>query len=488
MKRSSCVLAVLAVTLGTAGPIGAVIKVDLPLSKVYASAQTVLIARVADVQAASPLAELAVSELLKGQAPARLRLQLAAPADLAAAVRPDQPVVAFINGHGPGAKMLVHLDDRWLLALPAGGDGSLWRTAGPHEAARTFPGRTAALARVVQDIKAGQRTFRDGVSHEAFTDGLARVIGQTAAGVTCLASADFDADSRLDLLAAGRAGPKLLLSSDNGVRDVTAAWGLVAAKAAFCAAADVDGDGKVDALVGRTIWLNRGQRFTAIGPPLDLDDEAGWLAAALADATGDGKPDVLVLLKTGKLLLAENPGLVGPPWPVVSWTLWTQKTEPAAAIFSAAWGDNGEPHVLVLGEGRITRYGVGPSASPPADFERLSGAPLSIYKDLGAMKVLLAAAFDYDGDTRTDLVVITETGGITLVNRGYGCFLINAFLHKQFHSRPDRPIKWTKPFPFRVDQVSAAAPGQVLKTTKRPRQNLFVVTADGRIWELQNTR
>ena len=81
-----------------------------------------------------------------------------------------------------------------------------------------------------------------------------------------------------------------------------------------------------------------------------------------------------------------------------------------------------------------------------------------------------------------------QTGGITLVNRGYGCFLINAFLHKQFHSRPDRPIKWTKPFPFRVDQVSAAAPGQILKTTKRPRQNLFVVTTDGRIWELQNTR
>jgi hypothetical protein len=82
-------------------------------------------------------------------------------------------------------------------------------------------------------------------------------------------------------------------------------------------------------------------------------------------------------------------------------------------------------------------------------------------------------------------MIVTEDGGLTLVNRGFGAFLVNAFLHRQFHATPEEPLKWTPPYPFRLSPARAVAPGRIVKA-KRRRQNLLVLTEDGRLFELDN--
>jgi len=71
----------------------------------------------------------------------------------------------------------------------------------------------------------------------------------------------------------------------------------------------------------------------------------------------------------------------------------------------------------------------------------------------------MAVALDYDGLGRPDFMIVTEDGGLTLVNRGFGAFLVNAFLHRQFHATPEEPLKWTPPYPFRLSPARAVAPG-----------------------------
>jgi len=473
----------------------AVIKVDLPVSKIYTSAKAVVVAGVVSVDGERRIVEVKVDEVLTGAVPDRsLRIHVAEPPELVKQVQAGQSVVIFVGPPGAGAprRAVVHLADTWLLAEPVEtAKPPAWRTIGPFDGAKSFPGRTGALAAVVRELKAGDKPLRDAVSHEAFTEGNARLLAKVAPGPTFLAAGDVDGDGDLDVLVGGADGSvRLLLTDANGCTDVTDAWGLGRAVGSHGAVADVDGDRKADLLLGRTIWLQRGGKFVPAGRGPDPPAEADWLGAALADANGAGRSDAVVLLRSGKLIVAKNPGSVDKPWATTVKALWEGPANPRAAVFSTAWADDGRLHVMVVGEADITRYAVGAGDDPPADFRRLTGVGLDACKEVGdaPLKVILAAALDYDGSGKTDFIVVTESGGVTLSNRGYGAFLINGFLHKAFHSSPDKPIKWTKPFPFRLGQIAAVAAGRVLTTTNRPRQNLLLVTKDGRLYEVDNSR
>ena len=115
------------------------------------------------------------------------------------------------------------------------------------------------------------------------------------------------------------AAVKLFLAAGNGYEDATSKWGLPDAKGTRAAFGDVNRDGKPDLLVGRTLFMNDGQRFTkAATPPLELPDgpaaTATVVAESLIDINGDAKPDAVVLLADGQLLTFTNLGLPDQPW------------------------------------------------------------------------------------------------------------------------------------------------------------------------------
>ena len=471
--------------LAWATPAPAVIKVDHPVSKIYAEAKTVIAGVVARVNPDNRVVDIKVQTVIKGDPVGdQIRIQLVSPAELIRHVAPELPVLVFAGE----AEAVVHLADTWLLAkkLPVAGPPA-WRVESVYATARTtFPGRTVGLIALAAQLKAGGPKFMDVADKEAFGGGAAQreLRPPLTAKPTFLAAADLNGDKKLDLIVGTASGVKLFLAADKGYTDVTETWRLTGAAGSHCAVADVNGDGKPDLLLGKTLWLRSDDAFVQTKTALDLPPESDWLAVTLADATGQKRPDVVVLLKNGKLITLANPGSMDKPWPATTKTLWQDAEVPYSRItaaFSADWGDNGELHVLVVREKDIVRYACGPTPEPPADFDRLTGVPLASDKDLGgkSLKNVVAAAIDYDGNGKLDYLIVTPEAGITLVNRGFGSFLTSA-IHSVFHVRGEDKL------PFALTPATCVAPGAI-SAGKTPRQNLLVLTEEGKLFELDNS-
>jgi len=487
-RRPAAAPLLAAILLAWAAPVGAVIKVDFPVSKIYAASKAVVTGTIASLVPANRVAEVKTDETLKGTPPGeRFRVQVVAPAALFAQVAEGQPVVVFVGEAEGKLVAVVHLADTWLLAQGVpGASPPAWRVVQPYDAARSFPGRTAALVRLVGELKAGKATLQDEMEPEAFR-GVREVAKLPVSQPTFLTPVDLNGDGKLDLAIGTASGVRLFLAGANGYIDVTSQSGVEGAAASHCAVGDANGDGKPDLLLGNTLWLRVAQppsavgKFTRVNPQFDLPPEAEWLAVTLADATGDGRPDAVVLLKSGKLVVLANPGSADKPWAPSSKALWQDAEVPGAAAFSTQWGDTDDLCVLVVRERDTVRYGIGPKAGPPAGFQRLTGTPLAAYKGLGGkpIKPLAAVAFDFDGNGRTDYLVVTEGGGLTLANRGFGTFLTNDAIHPVFHAEGEKKL------PFALASPTLVAPG-CLQAGEAPRQNLLVLAADGRLFEMDN--
>jgi len=478
MERYPCLaVAVLALS----APALAVIKVDLPVSKIYGASKAVLVGTVTAANPDNRVADVKVDEALKGQAPGdKLRIQVAAPPGLFASVAVGQPVVVFAGEDAGKAVAVVHLADTWLLAEGIGAaPATAWRVVQTKpDAAASFPGSTRGLVALIKDLKAGKVPAKEEYP-DAFVGGAAEIAKLPVQKPAWLITADVNGDKKLDLIVGGTSPSRvhLFLAAATGYSDATEAWGLAGVSAAFCAAGDANADGRPDLLLGKTLYLNAGDKFAPAKAALDLPAEGEWLAAAIADATGDKKPDALVLLRSGKLFIAADLGGTGVP--PVARQLWEGGETPGAAAFSADWGEEGQLCVLVVRESGVTRYDVGGKGGRPADFERLTGAPLSAYKGLGGkpLKPLVAVALDYDGNEKSDYLLLTEGGGLALVNRGYGSFLATDTLHSHFHATGDKKL------PFAVSDIAAAAPGRIPEGPA-PCHNLLVLLHDGRLFEL----
>lgn len=484
MRRSACVAVAL---LALAAPALAVIKVDLPVSRIYGASKAVVVGTVTAANPDNRVADVKVDAALKGPAPGeKLRVQVAAPAALFASVAVGQPAVVFAGEDAGKAVAVVHLADTWLLAEGIGAaPATAWRVIQTKpDAAASFPGSTRGLVALLKDIKAGKVPAKEEYP-DCFEGAAAEVAKLPVQKPAWLVTSDVNGDRKLDPVVGTAGGVKLFLAAAQGYTDATAAWGLAGVSAAFCAAGDANGDGKPDLLLGKTVYLNAGDRLAPAKGALDLPTEAEWLACALADATGDKRADALVLLRSGKLLVVEDPGGAGAP--PATRQLWEGGEAPGAAAFSTDWSEDGALAVLVVRESGITRYDVGGKGGKPADFERLTGAPLGAPKDLGGkpLKPLVAVAFDYDGNERSDYLVLTEGGGLLLVNRGYGSFLApdghTGALNTYFRAAGGR-----KP-PFSVADIAAAAPGRIPEGPA-PAQNLLVLLHDGRLFELDSTQ
>lgn len=133
----------------------ALININLPIAKIYASVKAVAVASVVSVNPENRVIELKTSEQLKG-APVgeTFRVQIAAPAELIAKIATGQPLVIMAGEDLGKPVALIHVADTWLLAeaLPSA-TAPAWRVLQAHDAKRSFSGTTAELVKVLAGLK-----------------------------------------------------------------------------------------------------------------------------------------------------------------------------------------------------------------------------------------------------------------------------------------------------------------------------------------------
>lgn len=482
MTRRSLLAAAVLAGLALAGipSAQAVIKVEFPVSKMYDTSQAVIIGTVAAANPDNRVVDVTVTGAAKGDAGGdRLRIQIVNPPELIKQAAPGSPLVLFVAKERGGAMALLHLADTWLMAnrVP-GSDPPAWRVVQPHDAKQSFPGRTAALVRLVEAIKAGRPAMLNHFDPEVFRGGVRQLAALGVAKPTFLVAADLSGDKKPDLVVGTADGARLFLAAGAAFEDATAARGLAGAAGSCAAAADADGDGHVDLLLGRTLWMNDGQKFTQASAA--LGDGPPPAAVALADVTGDAKPDAVLLLANGQVLTFENPGGPDKPWrPLPAKTLWQDAAVPVAAEFGD-WGDDGRPCLLVVRAGAVTRYALDADGPTPADFERLTGTPFTEghKAHLGRLEKVAAVRVDSNGDRRPDFLLVAETG-MLLVNRGFGAFFANAEAGQTLVSHESYQVPFDPLPPTRWAAADLHGDGL---------PDLVVLTEDGRLFEVGNTR
>jgi hypothetical protein len=472
-----------AVALLSAGlPAEAVIKVEYPVTRIYGESKIVRSGSVLSADAGRGVVEVKPVETFKGgPAPERLRLRITAPADVIPRVAVGQAVAIFLVETESQGAAIVHLADTWLLAqgVPDAALPTLNVVQG-YDGARAFPGRTASLVRLLAAMKGGASPMEDKLDPECLA-GKAREVADLGVKATFLETADINGDARPDLLVGTSDGVRLFLNSEKGYTNATDAWGVKDVRAEHAAVGDVNGDGLPDLLLGVALMARNGDRFVRMEPAPDLPPDAGWLDSAVADVTGDRKADIVVLLKTGELIHLQNPGDGGKPWPRVSRKLWDSGGA-SSARFSAGWGEPAQLYAMVVRPEGITRYAAAADGEPATPFAQLTGTawPSKLAVDGGAPGAVQCAALDCDGNGKLDLVLLAPGGGVTVLNRGFGAFYVDYTIHAAL--RPEDP----KAQPFAIGPGTLFAGGQ-LQRGRIPRQNLLVLTEDGRLYEIPNT-
>jgi len=494
-RKSLCLCLLLgAPLLALALPVNALIKLENTVAKTYATSLAVLTGKVEGVNAETRVVDVGILETLKGKSPGqRLRVQIAAPAELLKEIAPAQPLVFFLcETEGAGGAM-IHLADKWLLAngIP-NSNLQVWRVVQVHDTmSQSFPGRTAALVRLVGDLKAGKFTILDKWERKPFAGGVHKIAKLNVQKPSWIMAADINGDKKPALLAGSASGTRLLLATANGYEDATEQSGLSGSASGYHASGDIfsRGDGKLDLLLGDTLWISQGagagKRFVAAKAQLELPAKGQPLAAALADVTGDGKPDALLLSDSGELRIFANPGAPDKPWPLhATKTLWTEAEtagKPQAKAFAAFgdWGDDGKLCVMTVSETGIVRYALDANGGAPADLLRLTGADLrKNEKYRGGLKNVMAAALHMGESPRPDLFVLCDSGGLLLVNRGFGTYLLDDNAGAAFASGAEGQagLKFTPATPW----TPACLRGGAV-------DDLLVVGEDGTLYEVGNS-
>jgi len=306
---------VFAVTLFLAGAARAVINPALQPFHLLERYKTALVGTVASIDEKTRIVTLAITRVTQGDF-ADTKVTLTASEETMAgllSLGTGQTVVAFVGNKRKADGLLFYGSGIWnhgRLPDAAKPNEWIWTSVeqGNNELAGIFNGAAERLAELLTDVTE-RRDYFPFQPYIKFQDDL--VLGtfdQSARGV---ALADLDGDGKLDAIATSQAGVRVWLQREGlKFEDATAALGLAQAKASSVAVADVDCDGHLALLLDGVLWSGsekgfvRTDRVPAIGEVI---------TATLADMNGDGWPDVLAATDKG-LRVYLNPAKPGAPF------------------------------------------------------------------------------------------------------------------------------------------------------------------------------
>ena len=188
----------------------ALVEINDSVARTYSLSKAVWVGEITSVEAARKLVVVKGTRSIKGDAvPETFDLIVGTPADFLAKVSVGSPVVLFLSkGNGPVA---LHLADSWMLANSTpGASPPVWAVTGVFEASnKSFPGRTVALVRLLEEIKAGKPTLLTKAENNVFRDGWKSLATLNVTNPMFLMPVDANDNHKPCLLVGTSAGAKL---------------------------------------------------------------------------------------------------------------------------------------------------------------------------------------------------------------------------------------------------------------------------------------
>ena len=440
-----CIALLIASVLLAAATAQGVIKVDLDLKQFKRYSGSILSGKVTRIDIKSGRLEARMSPFGRAKLPddyATIQVDLGESPKHLATLAVGDPL-ALCVGRRRGA--MIHIGDRVCSAKRLGTDApAVFKITEVREVWRTFPGPTANLLIALGDLYKAKGVYTDHNSVDHWFVARYRKVVKLDGRPQWLAAGDVSGDGVPDLLSSVGGVIRMHLATAGGYekvgfKDATKAWGLTGAKGERAGFGDANGDGKIDLLLGATLYVNNGARLTATPAISPLPKGTRLLAAGLGDANGDGKNDAILVSRTGRLFVFENGPTTSTWTPRKPRTLWTEQTG-SPTLFGAIdrFGLSTNAFLMVVRPNTVMRYPICPADGRAVDYPQLSGEVKgSIAKSL---PIELAAATPISilmGDRtgaepkrstqRTSFFVMLPDAkkDFGLVNRGYGCFLTN---------------------------------------------------------------
>ncbi|MFD2117952.1 FG-GAP repeat domain-containing protein [Paenibacillus yanchengensis] len=207
---------------------------------------------------------------------------------------------------------------------------------------------------------------------------------------------------------------------------------------AYMTAVDWDGDGLLDLVAGeaegKVLLLKQKQSdaFNLFEQPVEIKNvkTTDYAAPTAADLNGDGKWDLIVGDGAGKLFYYENNGSEGNPSFAAAKAVVDETSAPItvtgpAAPYIADWNNDGVVDLLIGdGEGFVHLF-VGKQVDQTIQWSA-SGKLQAGGADIQVKKNAAPAVADWDGDGKVDLLVGSNAGPIQLFTRTSGESLTDA--------------------------------------------------------------
>lgn len=317
-RRFRCIVPLFAAAL-LAQSATALIKVQTPVSAMYAGAVSVVTGKITKVSPDTGVIEAAATTLKGDGVGDTLKIKFENPPETVKSVKEGAPVVLLIGRRT--ASNALNLADTWFFPEPLPSAKSNFVIRKELDLKQSFPGTTTALSHALEDLKAGKSSMLDEVSPDMFK-GPVKQLGSIPTGGTALATVKPAGSKAQTIILTTPTGPKYFTADPTGLKPAQSVTEEHAQTSAPTTIAAVTGNfgeepEKLYAIVIKEDNITR-HALDNSTPPADFlrltgerisnyhKDNPKWLAGATAaalDCNGDGRTDILISTPSGPLLL-----------------------------------------------------------------------------------------------------------------------------------------------------------------------------------------